>query len=169
MEIEARTYLTSQYGIGSNLMIARAQRIETVEEFYQVPCMDYAAVWAEIARTVLAYASGQEDLGIVAGSHADPRIGLGILQKYIITRLELLDQVVFEKQCIRLRLYHRIFGIRNLRDHYRGLAREPLGRHKILRDPLMQVFCLTHINHIPLSVIVSIDARGMRKKLYLIS
>ena len=144
-------------------MIACTQRVEGMKQFDQIAGMNNAAVRPEIAGAVLAYAPGKKNLGIIACGHTDPRIGLRVLQKDVVTRLELLDQVVFEKQCIRLRLYHRIFGIRNLRDHYRGLAREPLGRHKILRDPLMQVFCLTHINHIPLSVIISVDARGMRK------
>ena len=33
----------------------------------------------------------------------------------------------------------------------------------------MQVLRLTHINDIPLSVIIPVDARGMRKQFYLIS
>ena len=140
-----------------------------MEEFDKIACMDDAAVRTEISGSVTYHPAGQEDPRKFLGTDTYPGIGLGILEQDIVPGLELLDQVVLQKKGVRLRLDHGIFRIRNLRDHHRSLPRQPLGRHEILRHPLVQVLCLTHINHIPLGVIIPVDTWGMWKKLYLIS
>ena len=83
-------------------MVTRAQRIEVVEQFYKITGMQDTAVWAEITRPVLDDTTRQENLGIIPGAHAYPRIGLGILKQDIVARFELLDKVVLEQQCVRL-------------------------------------------------------------------
>ena len=150
-------------------MLAGAKRIYAVDELHEITGVHDAAVWAEIARAVLDETARQEDAREVLGGHAYPRICLRVLQEYVVAGLELLDEIVLQQQGIRLRLYHRILRVGNLRHHHGSLPRQPLGRHEILRNPLMQVLCLTHINHIPLGVIIPVDTRGMRKKRYLFS
>ena len=140
-----------------------------MDEFHKITCMHYAAVRAEITGAVLDQTARKEHAREILGRNTDPGICLRILEKYVVTRLELLDEIILQKQRIRFRFNDCIFGICYLRDHHSRLACKPLGRDKILRDSLMQVFSLTHINHIPLSVIISIDTRGMRKQFYLIS
>ena len=83
-------------------MVTRAQRIEVVEQFYKITGMQDTAVWAEITRPVLDDTTRQENLGIIPGAHAYPRISLGILKQDIVARFELLDKVVLEQQCVRL-------------------------------------------------------------------
>ena len=149
-------------------MHACPQRINIVDELHHIPCMNHAAVRTEISGTVLHNPAGEEDTGEFFGSDAYPRIGLRILQKDVITRLELLYKVIFQKQSIRLRLDDGIFRIRNLRHHHRSLAGQSVRRNKILGYSLMQVLCLTYIYDIPLGVIISVDTGGMRKQLYLV-
>ena len=144
-------------------MLAGAQRIYAMDEIHEVAGVHDAAVWAEIARTVLDEAARQEHARKILGGHAYPRICLRVLQEYVVAGLELLYEIILQQQGIRLRLHHSILRVGNLRDHHRSLPRQPLGRHEILRNPLMQVLCLTHINHIPLGVIIPVDARGMRE------
>ena len=144
-------------------MAARAQRIYTVEELHKIAGMDNTAVRSEITGAVPDHSARQEDARECICTYTDPRIGLGILQEDIISWLELLYQIVFQEKSIRLRLHDSIFYICNLGDHHCSLARKPLYRYEILRNSLMQVFGLTHIYHIPLSVIISVDTGGMWK------
>ena len=134
-----------------------------MEELHKIAGMYHTAIWTEISRSIPDHFSGQEYLREIAAADTDPRIGLRILEQDVIARFVLLDKVVFKQQGIGLRLHHGIFRIRYLGDHDGGLAGKSLGRHKILRHTLVKVFCLTHIYHIPLGIIISVDSGGMRK------
>jgi hypothetical protein len=102
MEVPARAYLAAKNGIRCNLMITGPERIKVMEEFYEITGMQNTTVWAEITRAILDNTTRQENLGIIPGAHAYPRIGLGILKQDIVARFELLDKVVLEQQCVRL-------------------------------------------------------------------
>ena len=110
---------------------------------------------------------GNENPRELVPRHANPRIGLGILQKDVVPGLVLLDEVVLQQEGIRFGVHDGILRIGDLRHQDARLRREPLGRHEILRHPLVQVLRLPHINHIPLGVIIPIDAGGMWKQGYL--
>jgi hypothetical protein len=163
MEVKARTYLSAQDDVRSDSVSACAQRIDIVEEFNEIAGMNDAAVRTEITGTVTHEPAGQKDPWKLLCTHAYPRISLRVLEEDVVSRLELLDEVVFQQQRIRFGLHYRKFGIGDLRDHDRRLAGKPFCRYEILRDPLVQVLCLTHINDIPLGVIISVDAWGMWK------
>ena len=125
--------------------------------------MHDAAVGSEIAGAVLDQPAGQEDLGILIRAHADPGIGLRVLEQDVVPGLVLLDEVVFQQQGIRLGSHDRKLGVGDLRDQDAGLAVEPLRRDEILGDPLVQVLRLAYIDDIPLGVIVAVDTGGMRE------
>ena len=125
--------------------------------------MHHGAVRAEIPGPVPDYPAGQKHFRIVSRTYTYPRISLGVLQQYVVLRLELLDKVVFKQEGIGFSIYDRVLGIRYLRDHDGSLAGQPLGRDEILRHPLVQVFGLAYINDIPLGVIISVDSGGMRE------
>ena len=131
--------------------------------------MEYATVRSEITGTVLDYTTGKENFRIISCTDAYPRIGLGVFKKDIVSRLELLDEIVFQKQGICFSFNYSIFRISYFRDHHSSLACKPLCRNKILSYPLVQVLGLAHINDIPLGVIIPVDTGGMREKLYFIS
>ena len=144
-------------------MLALTQRIDRMNELHKISGMHHAAVRSEIPGSVPDHLAGKENLRELVLAHANPRIGLGVLQKDIVARLELLDQIILQQQRICLRLHDSVLRIGDLGHHHCSLAREPVRRHEILRHPLMQVLCLTHINHIPLGVIIPVYARGMWK------
>ena len=163
MKVQTWAYLAAKDHIRSDFVTACAQRIYGMEEFHKIPSMHDTAVWAEIAGPVLHHASCKEHTGKLFGSDAYPRICLGVLEKYIVSRFELLDEVVLQQQCICLGLHDGILGIGNLRHHHGSLARKSVRRHEILRDPFVQVLCLAYIYDIPLGVIITVDSGGMRK------
>jgi hypothetical protein len=125
--------------------------------------MDDGTVRAEISGTILDHAPGKEDLRELVTGDTYPRIGLRILQKDIVFRLVLLDQVVLKQQGVGFGIHYRVLGIGYLRDKDPCLSVEPGGVHKVLGDSFMQVFRLADINHISLGVIITIDSGGMRK------
>lgn len=145
-----------------NLEIASPQRIRAMEKLYETAGMHYAAVRAEISGAVPYNPARKEDFRIFISTDAYPRICLGILKQDIVARLVLLYEIVLKQKCVSLGLYNGILRICNLGDHDRRLAGKPFSRHEILRNPLVKVLGLAHIDYIPLSVIVSIDAGGMR-------
>jgi hypothetical protein len=79
------------------LQIASAQRINTMKELHKITCMNHTAVWSEIAGSITDHASGKEHLWKHIIADTDPWVGLGILQQYIVSWLELLYQIVFQK------------------------------------------------------------------------
>ena len=163
MKIKAWAYLPPENDIRSDLMLAGAQRIYSMYELYEIARMHNTAVWTKITRTILDDTACKHHAWKLLSSHAYPRISLRILQKNIIAGLELLNEVIFEQKRISFRFHNGILSISNLGDHDSRLASKPFRRDKVLRHPLMQVLCLTHINHIPLGVIIPVYARGMWK------
>ena len=128
--------------------------------------MGYIGVGAEIAGTVLYDSACEENLrkDIIADTY--PGVGLGILEQNVVFGLVLFDEVVLQQQRIRLALHHGILCIGYFGDHYRGLACEPLLRDEVLRNSLMQVLGLAHIDNVPVSVIVTVNSALMRKQRY---
>ena len=167
VELEAWPEFPAEYGVGGDLEIAGPQGIELGKELDEVASVDDVAVRAEIPRTVVDHASGEEDLGILVCGDAYPGIGLGILQEYVVPWLVLLDEIVLKQQRVRLGGNHAVLGVGNLRDQDAGLAVKSLRRDKILRNPLVEVLGLAHIYHIPLGVIIPVDSGGMREQCYL--
>ena len=94
---------------------------------------------------------------------AYPGIGLGVFQQDVVAWLELLYKIVFKEKGIGFGFYNGVLCVGYLGDHDSRLASKPFSMDKVLCHPLMQVLCLTHINHIPLGVIIPVYARGMWK------
>ena len=163
VKVQARAELVPEHRIRRYPVLAGTQGVVCPEEFQQGLGVHHGAVGPEIARTVAHEPAGEEDLGKLVGGHAYPGIGLGVLQQDVVARLVLLDQIVFQKQGVSLRVHDRILDVGNLRDQYPGLGREPVRVHEVLRDPLVEVLGLAYINHRSLGVIVSVDPGGMRQ------
>lgn len=125
--------------------------------------MEDGTVRTEVTGAVLYHPTGQKHPRERLASHAYPRIGLGILEKYIVAGLILLDEVVLKQEGIRFTVNYGVTRIRNLADQHPGLGVEPVGRDKVLRNSLVQVLRLTHIYDISLGVIIPVDSGGMWK------
>ena len=169
VEIQTGPELAPQDGLGGDFVVAGTQGVEPMEKFQKVSCVHHAAVRSEVARTVLHHAPCQEDFRKLIRADADPRIGLGILQKDVVLRLVLLDEIVFKQQGIRLGVHDGVLCIGNPGDHQGRLSRQSFRRHEILGNPLVQVLGLAYINNLPLGVIVSVDFGGMREQCYFFS
>ena len=125
-----------------------------------------AAVRSEICGPVLpVYLSGKKDSWEGFSGYAYPGISLGVLQEDIVLRLVLLDQVVLKQKSIRLAVHYRELGIRYLGDKDAGLDVQPVRTDKVLGHSLVEILCLTHIDNLPVCVIIPVNARGMWKKL----
>ena len=164
VEIQARTELFPKDSLGRNRKVAGSQRVHLPEKIHQVAGMHHAAVRTEIpVAASLVDTARNEHFRKFVTRHADPGIRLRILQEDVVLRLVLLDEVVLQQQGIRFGVHDRILGVGDLRDEDPRLCRQPLGRHEILCHPLVQVLRLPHIDDIPRSVIIPVDARGMWK------
>lgn len=118
-------------------------------------------VRAEIAGTVMDHLPGQEHTRKGLPCHTYPRIGLGVLQQYVVARFILLDQVVLEEQGVGLTVNDGILDVSNLGYENPGLEIQAVFGHEILRDALVQVLGLAYIDNIPRGVVIAIDPGGM--------
>ena len=164
MEVQARAEFAPQDGFAGDFEIAGAQRVVLPEELQKVVGVRDRAVRPEIGAVPPVYAAGQIDLREVVVRDDDPRVGLGVLEQDVVARLVLLDEIVLQQQRVGLRIDDRELCVGDLRDQQPGLHIQPLRRHEVLRHPLVQVFGLAHINHLPRGIVVTIDPRGMWKQ-----
>lgn len=149
-------------------MVAGAYLIVLREEFQQVSGMHDRTVRPEIPVS-LHDSSGEIDFRELIPGYAYPRIGLGVLEKDIVLRLVLFDEIILKQQCVSLSIDHRILRIRYLGDKYPRLGIEPLRGHEILRHALVEVLRLAYIYDNPLGVIIPVNSGGMRKQCYFFS
>ena len=165
MEIQAGAEFLAEDRLRSDFEVAVAQGVHLGEESDQVPGVQDGTVRAEIAvPAALVHPPGNEHLRKLVPGHADPGIGLRILQEDIVLGLVLLDEIVLEEQRVSFGIDDGILGVRDPGDQQAGLGVQPLGRHKILGDPFVEILRLPHINDVPRGVVIPIDSRGMRKK-----
>ena len=166
MEIQAGTEFLPEYGLARDLKLARAQRIVVAEEFQQIVGMGDRTVRSEIGSRLPVHPAGQEYPRELFVGNDYPGICLGVLQQDVVMRLVLLDEIVLQKQGVSLRIDHGELGVGDLRDQEPGLYIEPFRRDEILGHPLVEVLCLTHINHLPRGIVITIDPRGMWEQGY---
>ena len=169
MQFQAGTVFAAEDAIGSEFQFAvgPAHRIEGEEEFQQGVGVLDGTVRPEIAVFArLVHPSRQKDAGERLVAHANPRIGLGVLEQDVVLGLVLLDEVVLQKEGIGLAVYYRKLGVGYLGNQNTRFGIQALGRHKILGHTLVKVFCLAHIDNFALGVIVAVNTGSVRKKGY---
>ena len=142
------------------------QGIELTEKLQQVAGVHDAAVGTEIAGPVPDQPPRQIDFRELVRAHADPRIGLRVLQQDVVAGLVLLDQVVLQQEGVGLGVHDGELRIGDLGHQDARFRVQPFRGHEILRDPLVQVLRLPHIDDLPRGVIIPVDAGGMREKGY---
>ena len=129
--------------------------------------MQRAAVRAEVpVPLALLYAAGDEHAREFLSGHADPGIGLGVLEEDVVLGLVLLDEVVFQQEGVGLGIHHGKLCVGNLAYQDARLGVQALRRHKVLGHAFVQVLGLAHIDNLPLSVIVAVHAGRMREEGY---
>ena len=94
--------------------------------------------------------------------HHNTRVTLIIFEENIVFGLVGLDQIVFEQKSITLACYDNVFYIYNLSNQ---LACFSIGvlLLEVATHPPSQILCLTHINNLPLGVVVLVATRRERE------
>ena len=170
MHLEAGAQFSTQDSVGGDFEVAGAQGVDFLKEVDEMAGVQGTAVGSEIAVSLaLVDPAGNEDAGKFLAGNTDPGIGLRVLEENVVARLVLLDEIVLQQQGVGLGIDHGILCVGDFAHQDTGLGIEPLRRHEILRHPLVEVLGLTHINHLSLGVIVSVDAGGMGKQGYFLS
>ena len=160
----AQAYLVLAFGdtLGRDGGLAGPQPVESIDQSQQIVRVHGRAVRPEIPGTVLDEPTGNRHPGELLVPQAYPRIGLPVLEQDIVARLILLDKIVLQQECIRLRAYYSMVYVGYLRDHHTGLAVQPVGP-EILRHPVLQVLGLAHVYHRPRSVQKTVDSGTVRQ------
>ena len=132
--------------------------IEFLDQMKYPSHATHMGVWAIISTPFLVDRTGFEDAREGLVGDTDGRVGLTVFQQDIITRIVLLDERVFEQQCILFRIHHRIADIVNLTDE--NLRLETIHfRVEVRRDSRFEILRLTHIDNVMILVIVLVAAR----------
>ena len=163
VEVQAGTVFAPEDGIRSQFVIAGAEFVVFLEEVQEVPGMHHGAVGAEVA-VALDDPAGKKYLREFVSGNANPGIGLGILKEDIVLGPVLLNEIVLEKQGIRLGIHDGVLRIGDFGYQDPGLGREPLRRGEILGHSLVKVLGFAHIYHNPLGIIIPVDSGGMREQ-----
>ena len=169
MHFEAGAVAVMEDSFAGNLQLACPQRIQVGEHLQKVAGMEHRAVGAEIPRTVLDNAPGQEHLRKIVGRNAYPRIGLRVLQQDVVARLVLLDQIVFQQEGVGFGLHHGILRVGDLADEDARLPVKARRVDEILGHPFVEVLGLADIDYRPVGIVITVHARRMRKQRYLLS
>ncbi|KAF5039356.1 hypothetical protein DSECCO2_544790 [anaerobic digester metagenome] len=113
-----------------------------------------------VGRAVIDEPSGLENLGERLIGDADDRIALAVLQRDIVSGRVLLDQVVFQHQCLILISGYDVLDAGDFRNQGSRFG-APVGK-EVAGNPLAQVLGLAHIDDGLLAVPHQVDAAAMR-------
>ena len=169
MVIEARAQGLGPYAFLGEPVPAVPQGEKVFEQLYQAAGMAHRTVRPEIRTVGLYEPARKENPRKILVCHANPRIGLGILEKDVVLGLVLLYQIVFQKQGIGLAVHHGMLQIRYFRHHQCCLASKPVGRHKILGHPVFQGLRLSDIYHLACRIVETVDPGSVRQQFYPLS
>ena len=121
MQIKTGAEFAAQHSVRGDVVLTAAQGVSRAEEIQKGLGVNDRAVGAEIARTVLVQTAGEKNPGKHLGRDADPRVGLGVFQEYVVAGFVLLDEIVLQQQGIGLRIHYRILKISDFADQNAGL------------------------------------------------
>ena len=145
MKIQARSVLAD---IPRKLFAAGGQSHRLGNDIDYLPRHAPAAVRPEVFRTVLSRLVCYIKFRVLRIDIKPYEwIALVILQKYIVMRLMLLYQRIFENQRLKLGIYDYDIEVGNLLDHCRHLGQ--VGAAEVARHSVFEFFCLTYIYNFP--------------------
>ena len=143
------------YSLPAHRLVASADRVEVFQEFQQtVYCWD-VAIWPKVHRSFAVDMPCLEDARQVFFRDGYRRVTFAVFKQYVVARLELFYELVFQQQGFGLRFDHGVVNIPNLRDEYSRLARFVFAV-EIAADAALQVLCLAYVDYRPVLVEVLI-------------
>ena len=105
-----------------------------------------------------------EDSRIRFFGDAYTRIAFSVFEQYVVMRLVLLDEVVFQQECVLFALYNHITYICYMSNQLAGLGRLMVFI-EIAVNPPVQVLRFPYIDNLPFFVKVLVHTRTLRNAL----
>ena len=161
MVFKAYTYLFFLDGIGRKWYITGSYRIEFMDKLQHQINGISKTVGTVILAVFLVDRSCFEDPGVGFTRDTDGRIGFPVLEQDVIMRLILLDEVVFQQECILLTIYHHVPYISDMGHKLAGFGRLMI-LVEIAIHPSVQVLCLTDIDNLSLFIEVLVHTGTLR-------
>ena len=142
---------------GCQGVMASPQRIEFLDEFQQRIHRWNVAIWTIIGGSVADDVSCLEDPWKIFVAYADGRVGLVVLQQYVVPRTIFLDEVIFEQKRIFFGFHDDVSYVCNLayQDTCLAIRVFPV---EIGRDSSLQVFRLSNVDYRPFDIQILVDA-----------
>ncbi|MPN59987.1 hypothetical protein SDC9_207710 [bioreactor metagenome] len=126
--------------------------------FEQNLCRKNFCIRTKIFRTVLNQIPGHKNPREILVFNANPWKRLVVLHHHIIKRLMFLDQVIFKEKCVVLAVYHSCFQPVYFPDHDFGSVAGKIFV-EVRKDPFLQIFCFSHIQKLPVFIIITVNSR----------
>ena len=180
LQTDTRTLAVAQVVLQADRILALGDRFRSEVEFagpqgdHLADEVEHAAlhhhrsVRAEILRPVARQDARRLHAGKVLAPHDDPRIGLVVLQQDVVTRLEALDQRIFQQQGVGLASHDDMADLDDLLHQHAHLRAVLLRLHEVRRHPLAQALGLAHVDDRPRAVHKLVDARRQRQQGHLL-
>lgn len=124
--------------------IAFAQRIHAVEQLFRLLGRIRVRVRTEIFRFIFKHPPGHLEPGMRFIRNFDIREGFVVLQKHVITRMMLLNEVALQNERLHVASGYDIFEIADFRDQ--PLRFSVMAAGKIRTDPVFQHFGFADID-----------------------
>ena len=112
-------------------------------------------IWAVVRAVALVYGTCLENPGICLARDADGRVGLSVLQKYVVTGIIFLYQRILQKQRILFGVDNGIGYVVNLAYQYLRLESVDLPV-EIGTYPALKVFGLAYVDNDPVCIVILI-------------
>ena len=145
MILEADAVTAPRHGLRREIELACAQRNDLAYEFEDRVLHRHRPVGPEILRSVVPQLPRRLHTREGLAADDDPRICLVVLEKDVVTRLEGLDEGVFQQQRILLAVHHKVADLDDLPHQNPNLGRMVAVLHKVRRDTFAQRFGLAYI------------------------
>ena len=119
-------------------------------------------------RLIALSVTGDVDAGIFLRADLDIRIGLGVLELYIVLGRVLLDKHVFERERLDLRVADDVIEVLDETDHTRRLHRVVVTG-EVGSDAILQLLGFADVDDITVGAFHYIDARCLGQGIGLVS
>lgn len=161
MVFEAGLVLPALYLLGTDIAATGARMVELLDEVEHGVHGADMGVRAEICAGVPVYLSCGEYPREILVCDADGRVGLAVLEEYVVARAVFLYESILEQQRVLLGVHHGVRDVHDFRDKHLGLESVHLLM-EIGRYAALEVLCLAYIDYRAVSIVILIAAGLLR-------
>ena len=146
-------------------LVARPRMVEALAEIQEGIHGRQVAVRPVIGGTAAFAVARFENTGEILVRDGNIRIGLVVFEQYIVARLVLLDERIFEQEGIFLRIHDGVGDVSDLRNEQCRLS-ALLLLVEVRRNATLQVFGLSDVDNRPFVVIILVAPRLLGEVLH---